>query len=148
MREKVAYIEYRVAVALSDIKVNSLAVCFGYNAVESKRYSCPLILFDSSVIMSLKISHVAVLINGVLLQIKTWRIYVSGGNTYSLLDILAAYTEKINTFSAIVKIILSAFFYLVTEPVFLISMRYCLSDSVLYGLTLGFGRVYKVHITA
>ena len=67
MRKNIRNAKLRVSRVLAYFNVNIRAVIFANSAVERKRNSCPLIFFNSAVVVSFEKSEISVLINRALL---------------------------------------------------------------------------------
>ena len=76
MRKKISDIEYGIRFLLTYYYLVSFAVVGEYNAVNSQRYSGPLILLDTAVVMRLEINGIVILINRIGLEIEPRRIDV------------------------------------------------------------------------
>ena len=63
MRKKVCDVEYWICVLLTYYDLMSLAVVCKYNAVYSKRNSCPLVLLDTAIVVCLEVNSIVILID-------------------------------------------------------------------------------------
>ena len=83
MNKKIRDKEYRIILILTNVELNCSAILSAYNTVNSKRHSHVLILLDTAVVVGIKICQTTVLIERVLLYIKSWRINVRSKDVHS-----------------------------------------------------------------
>ena len=69
MREQVCDIENRVIIVFADNNLDHASVLLGNNAVNGKRYGCPLIFLDAAVVMRLEEAEAVRFIERMLLQV-------------------------------------------------------------------------------
>ena len=69
MREQVCDIENRVIIVFADNNLDHASVLLGNNAVNGKRYGCPLIFLDAAVVMRLEEAETVRFIERMLLQV-------------------------------------------------------------------------------
>ena len=86
MRKYVCNHEYRLIRILSHADIHSGSVLPYDDTVDGKRNRYPLILLDSSVIVSVKICKSRILIQRILLYIDTRRVNVCSENVHAVLD--------------------------------------------------------------
>ena len=66
MRKQVADIKYRVALFFTNRNFNSFSALFNHNPVDCKRDRCPLIFFNTAIVMCFEICNFRAFKNGVL----------------------------------------------------------------------------------
>ena len=94
MGENVGDAELRLIRFFTDFNIDKTAVSLANSAMQRKRNCCPLIFFDSAVVVGFEISHAVLLVNRALFQIKARRVNVSGGNSYAVLNASFAFNAK------------------------------------------------------
>ena len=117
VRKKVVNIEYGVGIVFTDDDIDSFAVCLGDSAVESKRNGCPLIFFDTAVVMCLEIAKTLCFIKRMCLEVDAGRIDMRSGKIYAVFKGFCAENECGKASAAVVVIVLTACFHLHTEGI-------------------------------
>ena len=85
MDKDIRHGKYRLIILLPDRHLDHRPVCLSYHSVKRKGYGHILILLDAAVVMCVEISHPAILIQRVLLEIKTGAVYMSTQDVHSVL---------------------------------------------------------------
>ena len=94
VRKNVAYTEHRVAFLFADADADCGSILQADNAVEGKGNCYPLVFFDSTVVMGVKVDDEVAFIERVLLYVKPWGIYVGTKNVHAFFDGCVSYVKK------------------------------------------------------
>ena len=83
MNQQVSHAENRVSGVLTNHNIHHRAVLLHHCAVQRQRYGHPLVFFDTAVIVSIQKGQLAVLKQGVLLNIQPRGIYMRPQNLHT-----------------------------------------------------------------
>ena len=130
VREKVGDVEVWIALFLAYANIDVFAVFERHDAVKCERNREPLILLYTAVVVRLEESHVRLLIERDLLQVKARAVDVSDEDSDAVLcDVRRACFENKETFSAVVVIEFVARVYFVAEVILFVSARFYECDA-------------------
>ena len=76
VRKNIRNAENRFVVIFADYYVYSFSVFLYNHTMNCQRNSCPLVFFDSTVVVSVHVSNAVFFIERLLFCIEAWRVYV------------------------------------------------------------------------
>ena len=94
MDQQVCNAEYGILLFLTDAHLHNRAILFCDDPMHCKRDCDPLVFFYAPVIMRIQISHFRILIERMLLQVKSRRVDVCAKNTHPFLQRSASYMKQ------------------------------------------------------
>ena len=148
VNQKVGHAENRVILLFADNHIHHAAILLCYYAMESQRQGDPLIFLDAPIIMGIKISHAAILIKRLLLQIKAAGINMRPQDCHALFHGHSADIEHGNSLLHADSIYLvprlQAFTPLNNLLQITIALFPCLTDNLLSAFTLRLAAAEKI----
>ena len=104
MDQQVGHTEDRVVRVLADRDLHDRAVLLGHDAVQRQRRGRPLVFLDAAVVMRLEIGQLAVLIEGVRLEIEARGVDVRGADVRAVVERLGADDGEDHALAAVVAV--------------------------------------------
>ena len=139
--EQIVDVEYGIGLFLADDDVAVAAVGTDDSAVDGKRSCNPLVLLDTAVVMGLEEAHIALFIDGMLLQVDAGRVDMGCGDANAVFHRLAADHEQEQFLVAVVIIEFVTCLYGHTKGIGLKIASLCHLDGVKHCFSLGLAQI-------
>ena len=104
MDQQIRNADNRIIFIFTDLNIDGRSVLFDHNAMKRHLTGYPLIIFDSAIIVSIRIRKSSFFIKGVLLQIQSGRINMGTNDVHAVFERLITNNEHQDRFPHLVDI--------------------------------------------